>query len=117
MKAVVVFCAGIGWRARLLRRGFGHCFVVLCDGHFWIIVDGQEGVPFVRVVAPAECDIAAFYRAEGCTVVETEQGAVPPVGPLAVANCTGLCKALLCIRAPWVLTPRQLYRRLTKRTA
>jgi hypothetical protein len=34
--------------------------------------------------------------------------------PLMVTTCVGVVKAVLGIRAPWIITPLQLYRYLTR---
>lgn len=101
--------------APLLRDGFKHVFCALDDGNVWVRVDMMSGVPEIEAVAPSGFDLAAFYRDEGFTVVETEQGTRPPHGPLAALNCVGLTKIVLAIGAPMVLTPWQLFRYLRRR--
>ncbi len=115
MHAVAVFHDfgfGFGWWARFLRPGFRHCFVVFDAGGFWIIIDGKAGVPEVRVVAATDFDLPAWYRGEGFTVIETETTGAPWRQPVMLATCVGATKRLLGIRAPFVLTPWQLFRRL-----
>lgn len=96
----------------LLKEGFRHCFCVVDDGSYQIKIDGLAGLPHVEVVAPSGFDLMAFYAKEGFTVVEVANGA-PPNLPLTLTNCVGLVKAVLGIQAFGVLTPYQLYRRLT----
>lgn len=114
--ALAIFCDDdahpLHW---LLKPGFRHCFCAVSDGAYWIKVDGMDGRPAVKVVERAGFDLAAFYRNEGYTVVEVEQGPGPRA-PLAFANCVGMVKAALGIRAPFVWTPHGLYRFL-KRSA
>ena len=112
-RAVVVFHGhGVrGWR-RLLRPGFRHCFAAMEEGGYWILFDPQEGRPELRVLAGSDFDLAAFYRESGYDAVETtvrEAGFVLPVLP---ATCVAAVKRIIGLRAPLVLTPRQLYRRL-----
>ena len=114
MKALVVFHDnGLHILARWLKPGFKHVFVVLRDGDYWIVVDGRVGVPGVEVFAPGDYDLAAYYRAEGCTVIETYQRQTVLRSPFAVANCVGLTKAVLCLRSA-ALTPWQLYKYLER---
>jgi hypothetical protein len=116
MQALVVFHGhGEGAFARLLKRGFRHVFCAVSDGRYWIAVDGKAGVPEVKVVASAHYDLAAFYREQGFTVVSVAQGRLPPRGPVAVANCVGMVKAALAIRAPFAVTPYGLFKHLTRR--
>lgn len=99
----------------LLKRGFRHVFVALQNSDYWIRVDAMSGVPEVQVLAAADYDLTGFYLAtEGFTVLELETGSVPPLGPFVLANCVGCVKVLLGIRAPFAITPYQLYRRLRK---
>ena len=113
--ALVIFCEDDGHPlARLLRPGFRHCFCAVCDGAYWIKVDGLDGRPQVKVVERAGFDLAAFYRNEGYTVVEVEPGPGPRA-PFAIVNCVGMVKSALGIRAPFAWTPYRLYRFLRGR--
>ena len=113
MRVLVVFHDyGAGKLARVLRRGFRHVFVALELETHWLVVDGRTGVIDFALVAPKGTDLAAFYRAEGYTVVETAPRDVAPRSPLAVANCVGLAKAVLAVRCWWAVTPFALYRHL-----
>lgn len=97
----------------LLKRGFRHVFCCISQGDYWILIDGMAGKPMVKVVAGTQIDLAAFYRNEGYTVVSVNEG--PGVrSPLAVANCVGIVKAVLGLRAPFVWTPYQLYKFLRR---
>ena len=117
-RALVVFHGhAAGFLARLCASGFGHCFVAIDDGRYWIIVDGRAGVPEVRVVAGNDYDLADFYREKGLLVVETETANRAPRQPLMLGTCVGAAKRLLGLGAPRVLTPRQLYRHLTRESA
>lgn len=115
MKAIVAFYDPDGARlCWLLKRGFQHCFVCLRDEHHWLLVDATQGVPLIKVLERADFDLAAFYRDEGYTVVETEQRARPIRCPFSLASCVGVIKAVLAIRAPFAWTPWQLYKHLLK---
>ena len=114
MKAIVAFHGhGEGFLSRFLKPGFRHVFVAVQSGDYWITLDGQAGVPDIKVVAASDYDLAVFYRGEGFTVVETEQRATVPRSPFAVANCVGMTKSVLCIRSGAV-TPWRLYRFLRR---
>jgi hypothetical protein len=115
LKALVCFHDPAGARLPwLLKRGFRHCFACVLDGEHWLLVDGANGVPLVKLLQQADFDLAQFYREEGYTVVETAQGAQPIRCPFSLANCVGLVKAVLAIRAPFTFTPWQLYRHITR---
>jgi hypothetical protein len=115
-RAVVIF-TGVGSHplAKWLKPGFRHCAVAVQDGDSpWILIDPAEGVPNFRIMGAHDFDLAAFYREIGETVVETVVKAEPLQWPLAMANCAGMVKAVLGLRAPLVVTPYALYRRLTR---
>ncbi len=116
MNALVVFHDhGAHCLDRFLKPGFRHCFVAIDDGHCWISIDGQVGVPVLQAVAPTDYDLAAFYRVQGHAVAETTRGTASTRLPFINANCVGATKIVLGIRAPSVLTPWQLYKYLTRR--
>ena len=114
MKALAVFHDhGEGPLSKLLKPGFRHVFCAINDGSFWLLIDGQAGVPDIKAIANQDYDLAAFYREQGFTVVELEQGNSPPIGPFAVANCVGMVRAVLAVRS-FAITPHGLYRFLRK---
>lgn len=113
--AVVVFSGeGNHPLAPLLRPGFRHCFVTVRDGGVWTLVDPANGMPRLRLLGLEGFDPAGFYRDMGLTAVETTRADRPPCWPLTVTNCVGMVKAVIGLRAPLVVTPYALYRRLTR---
>lgn len=103
------------WYAAALKRGFRHVFCLIDDGRYWVLVDGLMGVPIVTAAAPSDYDAAGWYREQGFAVIEMERGSEPPLGPFIAANCVGMVKVALGIRAPFAFTPYQLYRSMRKR--
>lgn len=117
MRGLAVFHGrGTGPLARFLAPGFTHCFVCIEDANgTWIRFDGRDGIPELRAEAPAGFDLSGFYRAQGFAVVEiAEVAPLRPFTPLMLATCVGAAKRLLGLRAPRVLTPRQLHQYLTR---
>ncbi|MBT5415261.1 MAG: hypothetical protein HOH66_13385 [Rhodospirillaceae bacterium] len=113
--ALVVFHGiGDGWSARWLHPRFRHCFVaVRREGH-WLRFDGQAGLPQLDIVGPATIDLARHYRLLGYAVLSVRVVRHGPWWPWLLGTCVGGAKRMLGIRAPWVLTPRQLHRHLNK---
>lgn len=115
MKALIVFYAPehSGKWDWALKKNFKHCFVCINDGQHWIVVDGWDGRPVVKVIQAAAYDLKTFYEyQEGYSVIEVS-GQEKPLRPFPIlASCVGITKALLCISAPWVFTPWQLYKYL-----
>lgn len=117
MRALVVFHGrGEGRLARFLAPGFRHCFVCVLDprARIWLRLDGRHGIPELRADAAADFALAAFFRASGFIVVELENVAPrSPRTPLMLGTCVGAVKRVIGLHAPFVLTPRQLFRRLS----
>ena len=119
MRTLVVFHDhGAFWFSKYLRWGFRHVFIcVLDDAGYWIRLDGMKGLPSIEVAAGEKFDLASYYRREnGFTVLIIDADRAPRPPFLMAGTCVGLVKAMLGIRAAWVLTPYQLYRYLKRRT-
>lgn len=117
MRALVVFHGtGHGRFVRFLAPGFRHCFVCIEDAHgIWVRFDGQAGLPEIRAEAPGSFDLAGFYRDAGFTVIALDDVQPRrPRTPLMLGTCVGAVKRLLGLRAPLILTPRQLWRTLRR---
>lgn len=117
MRALVVFGdpedARYQW---LLKPGFRHVFCCLDDGQYWIMVDGRDQRPVFQAVQGHDYDLAGWFRKEGHIVIEMEYDRGQIRSPLIVSNCVGIVKAALCLHAPFVWTPLQLYRHLRRMT-
>jgi hypothetical protein len=100
---------------RVLRPGFRHCFVVVRDGSVWLACDPlKDRIELSVLPVPEPFDLPGFYAARGHRVLG---GATRPDLPrrgfaIAPLTCVSVAKRLLGVRAPCVLTPWQLYRRL-----
>lgn len=101
---------------RPLRTGFRHCFVAVRRGDRWVICNPFSHYTDLDVVdgfTPHE--LAVWYRRHGLRVVETV-ATTPPAkcAPLRPFTCVEAVKRAIGLRAPWVFTPRQLHRHLTR---
>ena len=99
----------------LLRRGFRHVWLATVDasGIYWVTHDGRLTGHTTTVLADAQFDLAAHYRAQGCTVVVTKRRQQRILGPVLFNSCVGLTKHILGLRS-FAMTPWQLYRTLTE---
>ncbi len=119
-RALAVFHdRGSGFWVRLFTRpGFRHCFVALDDGRAWIALDARRDGLHVETVAPAAFDLAAFYRRQGCRVVETQAAAARRRYRLpAPVTCVEVARRCLGLPGCRVWTPYGLYRVLRRETA
>jgi hypothetical protein len=120
LRALVVFHSNSDhWLASLLKPGFAHCLVCILverDGQgYWLSIDPAKGVPLINVECGPDGDLRGYYEALGCTVIETETcESHPPRWSWALANCVGVLKYVLGVRAPLVITPYQLFKRLKR---
>lgn len=114
-RALVVFMGKVSIRwAKLLRPGFRHCFTIVGRIDHWIIVDPMSNFTNLGVISGSNIDdVAEWYRQFGFTVVKTvvRREDFPPVY-LRLFTCVEAVKRVLGIRAPWVITPWQLYRHI-----
>lgn len=116
-RAWVVFCGEAElWWLKLLRPGFRHCFVMLNDGRHWVVIDPLA--PFTEVSVPAVppgYDLPGWFRRLGLVAVparlDHDRRRPAPWGPF---TCVEAVKRVLGLHAPFVVTPWQLYRRLTR---
>ena len=101
---------------KILKPGFRHCFAALDDGTRWLTLDPlSHRLELVATAAPSAFDLAGHYRSRGLTVAEVIPGPVPlKPAPLGFFTCVEAVKRALGLHAPWVATPYQLYRHLTK---
>lgn len=101
-----------------LRPGFRHCFAALQDSTGWTVLDPLSGrLVVARLELPPGFDLPGFYRRAGFAVLgpflpgDARQRLLPPLAPF---SCVGLCRAVLGSGAPFALTPRGLFRRLSQ---
>jgi hypothetical protein len=101
---------------RGLAKGFRHCFALVRTSGRWVLIDPMSHWTDVALLAEAAdgasaADLVRTLEARGikaiaCAVAEPERRA----SPLAPYTCVEAVKRVLGIRAPFVWTPRQLFR-------
>jgi len=107
----------IAW-LRVLKPGFRHCFAVVADPPYWVLYDPLSHRTNVDVLGAFEMtELDRWFQSRNCRTVRTRQLNCPVrKQPFAFFTCVEAVKRILGIRAPWVLTPWQLYRRLSHGT-
>ena len=103
------------WWLRLLKPGFRHCLVALPAPGGWILYDPlshASNLGLVRGLSGGE--LFAWLLARGylpvvAPLAAPRRSSLPP----APFTCVEAVKRILGLRAPRVLTPWQLFRRLT----
>lgn len=113
MRALAVFQDKPDWRVAWLRHGFRHMLTVVEVAENTVVVLDTAGGGLHPWAGGCVLDeVADHYRALGDTVVETEAN---PGGTLYPTRwtCVEVAKRILGVRGLFVLTPYQLYRRLT----
>lgn len=110
----------LAWLGRCLKPGFGHVSVLWFDprGKAWCWAGKLSGGLHVCPVdgRVAFADLAFLYE-EATVVLPVRRpcragGVDEPFMMLGVMTCVSVVKAVLGLRAPWVVTPWQLYRRI-----
>ena len=103
------------WWSRLLKRGFQHVSVLMLSGRTWVLVRPMYAYTDLVACEWREGD-APYMLVDGDPVIL----AVQPVradrlrGLVGLQTCVTWAKALMGIRAPWVITPWQLYKHASK---
>ncbi|MCB1884816.1 MAG: hypothetical protein KDG89_12610 [Geminicoccaceae bacterium] len=101
----------------VLRRGFRHCTTCLHIERRWVVLDPLWGGLVVDLVGEIDpITLASGFAAAGAGVLLAERPSMTPsdratVGPM---TCVEVAKRVLGLRAPGVVTPRQLYQRLAR---
>jgi hypothetical protein len=108
----------VPWWARFLRGGFRHCLACQAAGDGHTLVVDFRGTQMRVAVEPVP--IGVFLRcmqdAAMSWIIAVEGTGAPPRAALRPPmTCVETCKALLGIRAWWIITPRQLARHLHKK--
>jgi hypothetical protein len=114
--AVFVDHAECRW-LRTLKPGYRHCFVAVRDGGSWLVCDPvKDRMELVLLTLPARFDLAQFYAGRGHRVLVGRTRPDLPRRPLLPTplTCVAVVKRIVGVRAPWVLTPWQLFRHLSR---
>lgn len=116
--ALVVFSGrtDLAW-LRLLKRGFRHCFVLVDFGDRWIMLNPMSHYTAIDILPAMAADALADHcQRLGLAVVPARtRQPLPRPAPWRLYTCVEGVIRILGIRAPWVLTPWQLYRYLLNR--
>ena len=103
---------------RTLHPGFRHCFAAIEDDGGWMVLDPlSRRLLVARLDVPAGFDLPRFYARAGLVPLgpfapgPARRTLLPPVTPY---SCVALCRELLGAAAPFALTPRGLFRGLSK---
>ncbi len=116
MRALAVFSDLTDWRARWLKKGFRHVLVAVeVDENMIVVIDPAGGGLHPWAANCILEDVAGHYRGQGDTVVETT---ADPGGYQYPTRwtCVEAVKRMLGVHGLFVLTPYQLFKRLTCET-
>lgn len=134
----IVFKDAEEWYLRWMKRGFRHLWIQGCRDGLWFSIDLrattlQITADFLvdwsnRPMPETNFELNLDYqsaidvkihrwRGQGFTVVDVSPGQGGKFSFFGLLTCVGVAKRFLGIRAPWILTPAQLHRYLTKNPA
>lgn len=89
----------------LLPREFQHCFMVIYSGGQRVVIDPTVDGIVVMVTDEHHRD---FSRYVPCTAKK------PTMGLFGVHSCVSYIKRMLGINKWWIITPKQLYKELSR---
>lgn len=109
------------WYERFMDKDYLHCFALTYDhaADCWLVVDPNRAITEAYAIPgdpgryPMSDDEMAWYTDIVPFDAEPRHG-LRARSVLAPFTCVEVIKSLLGVRWPWVLTPRQLHRRLVK---
>lgn len=105
----------VPWWARPLARGYRHCLACQAAGEAHTLVVDHRGSHLVVAVEPVPIGIflRGLQEAAAAWIIAVEAVGGAHRGRLRPPmTCTEVCKALLGLRAWWIITPAQLARHL-----
>lgn len=105
------------WWQKFLKKGYKHVFAIRFDGFFWIKTDLTIGFMDSEVLPVYDrATIKTVLKGHNATYQYVETWRKTRYRSLfAPWSCVEAMKALLGIRAWWVLTPYQLYKYIEAR--
>jgi hypothetical protein len=119
-RAIVVFedRTDLRW-LRLLRQGFRHCFCLVGDELQWTVCDPlKSAIELHHVTGLSEAELAEHYRNTCRTVLLGQIGrATSHRYRCRLLTCVEIVKRVICLDAPSVVTPAQLYGQLLAGTS
>jgi hypothetical protein len=100
------------WWQKFLKKGYKHVFAVRYDGFFWIKMDLTIGYLDIEVLPIHDrATISTVLKGQNVNYQYVEAWRKPRYRSIfAPWSCVEAMKAMLGIRAWWVLTPYQLYK-------
>ena len=116
-RAIVVFSGDTELSLlRFLRPGFRHCYIVVEAGRYWIFVDpSSNGTGLAIFQDLTISEMASWFLSQGSTVVCCRAKAMLRRKlPIRPQTCVESIKQILSLRAPFVLTPWQLFQYLSR---
>jgi len=114
----LVFRKGEHWYTRLLKRGYGHVYVVTNDGNQWMQLDpvSTNLSPYIYDI-PVDSNLPKYLANRGFKVIKVVLNELDSkrsiLRPFLLLTCVEVVKYIIGLRA-WCLTPYGLYKKLTK---
>ncbi len=117
-RAMVAFGGHAEYKAlRFLRPGFRHCFAVIESQGKWVLYNPLS-IGTQLDVWPGDCEetLRLWLETHGYKVimVQVRSLELEPL-PWSIFSCVEAVKRVLGVRAPWIMTPWQLYKSLVKK--
>lgn len=102
------------WWLKFLRHGFRHCFVLIRFADIWISVDAlAHKTEVMRLDVPDSFSIVGWLESQGDRVIHVpiQPNKATPLCP-SLFSCVENVKRILGVRAPFIMTPWQLFKYL-----
>lgn len=116
MRCWVIFTNKVDhWLARLLKKGFRHCLILVQTEREWYYIDLASNYLDIQVLPiPQSFPYADWLQNESELILVESDRTYEGQIALGLYTCVTMVKQFLGIRSPLTLTPYQLYKKLKK---
>lgn len=105
----LMFMTSDHWLFKHLKKGFGHCVVLVNDGYNWICFDPSIYQPRIKILnlLPTQklAEVEGFKHFAKLRVVMSERKS----GIMPRLTCVSKAKDLIGLKGCWSLTPWRLF--------
>lgn len=109
MNNYVMFCDGTHAFKKLLKPGFGHCYVIKeFKKNQWVVLDPTPTHLNVRPITTQKFLPWYFKSTKGHEWIQVNQEA-DNKEKMRGRNCVTAVKYIIGLHQPWIITPWQLY--------
>lgn len=98
------------WVYNFVDKSMGHVYAIRSlNDYQWLVIQPRINITEVKIKLKYNYPHIRMITGEDAKIVKVTAINTRPRGSLNFFNCVEQVKALIGLRAPWCLTPKQLY--------